>query len=243
MLLTRLLLTRAARVADRACRVLTCAAHGGSAHMCCTLALADLSVFRDSALDEFLIGPPFLSLMSVAAAGLASSAVGATAKLPHDSMTLAPWVSHKRRVASRVRIKSRSAASPRKPAHSASSGLTSTLMKPIWQLTIVAERGILERSMNGETAIPSSASRSPWPKNSIMERFAQVVAMISRFAGLAMSAACSAIVKSNRMSFRSTCDWWKPSPACFDLNLVRYSKWARMSVPRTIWITVSRMSL
>ena len=53
--------------------------------------------------------------------------------------------------------------------HSHSNGRTRTLMKPIWQLTIVAASGTLLRSMNGETERPSSISRSPCWKNSSIE--------------------------------------------------------------------------
>ena len=66
-------------------------------------------------------------------------------------------------------------------------------------------------------------------------RFAHAVAICCGFAGLEISAACNAVTSSNLISFLSILAWFANfSPARLDLNFVRCSKWARMSVPNTI---------
>ena len=62
---------------------------------------------------------------------------------------LCPYDGTGMRTASRVTTTSRSASAPRKPAHSVRSGRTSTLMKPIWQLTMVFASGTFGRSIDG----------------------------------------------------------------------------------------------
>ena len=113
-------------------------------------------------------------------------------------------------------------------------------MKPTWHLGSSSSPA-LWRSMNGEIGSPNARSRSPCAKNSSITLALHWSESSLGFAGLQMSAACKAISSSSRTSFRSKCSP-KPSPASFDLNLVRCSKCAFMSVPKTIPIIVSRRS-
>mmetsp|Transcript_33103 Transcript_33103/g.82451 ORF Transcript_33103/g.82451 Transcript_33103/m.82451 type:complete len:217 (+) Transcript_33103:666-1316(+) len=144
--------------------------------------------------------------------------------------------------AARWRMISASTASPRKAAHSCRKGFTSTLMKPIWQLATTEGRFGFRRSMKGEMGRSFSISMSPWWKNSSMERKHHSRAIGRGLAGLHMSAACRAMVSSSRESFFSN-SLANTSPATLDLNLLRRSKWLRMSVPSTMAITVSLKSL